>query len=381
MVIPGIISFLEHIKRYKNRKIGILTHQAACTLNFEFTLVAILNKGLDVKVVFAPEHGFFSEEQDQKPVNNAQLYGIPVISLYKHTPMPDKEQLSLIDTLIIDLVDVGARYYTYVWSSVLLLKELSGRDIEVIILDRPNPLGGEFMEGFILRKEFFSFVGLLPVPVVHGMTIGELLLMARDFYNIDLKITVYPVKGWKRDMKYQDTGLWFIPPSPNMPYITTSMVYPGMCLLEATNISEGRGTTRPFEMFGAPFIDPFKLVKALGDVEGAVVRPYYFIPTFNKYAGMRVGGGFVHVMDPDRYRPFEFGIKLLATLNRLYPDEFRFKDPPYEFEYEKMPIDILTGSDFIRKNIDNLNMKELGALWQKDIEKFKKMREQYLLYA
>ncbi len=381
MVLPGIVSFLVTIKQYKGRKIGIITHQAACTPDFEFSVWAMLKKGLKIEIIFSPEHGFFSEEQDQKPVGDSELFGIPVKSIYGDTLVPDRETLSNLDTLVIDIVDVGTRYYTYVWSAVLVLKELSGMDIEVVVLDRPNPLGGEFLEGPLLKEEFFSFVGLLPIPVVHGMTVAELLLFAREYYKLDLDIKVYPLKNWKRRMLFHETGLAFIPPSPNMPFLNTAFVYPGMCLLEATNVSEGRGTTRPFEIFGAPFIDPFQLVGRLKDVKGAVVRPYYFIPTFNKYAGAKLGGGFIHVTSFKEFRPFEFGVRLLGILKELYPDVFEFTGPPYEYEYDKMPIDILTGDDFIRKNISLVPLEEMKAMWEKDIELFREQRENFLLYA
>ncbi len=381
MVVPGIVSFLEISKRYKNRKIGVLSHQAACTSDFKFSVKAIWDAGLDIRYVFAPEHGFFSEEQDQEPVNNSEFFDIPVISLYGESLVPQEEVLSTLDTVIIDLVDIGTRYYTYVWTSILMLKQISGRDIEVIVLDRPNPLGGEFLEGPVLKEEYFSFVGLLPIPVIHGMTMAELLSFGVDYYGLDVNLNVFPVKGLKRSMLFCDTGLPFIPPSPNIPFLSTAFVYPGMCLLEATNISEGRGTTRPFEIFGAPFIDPFELVNELGHINGAIVRPYYFIPTFNKYAGQKVGGGFVHVISFPEFHPFEFAIRLLKTIINMYPDKFVFKGPPYEYEYEKMPIDILTGSDFIRKNINSLRFEEMSGLWQKDLELFRNKRDKYLLYA
>ncbi len=381
MVYPGLYTFLEDGKTYLNKRIALLSHQAACDIRYRFVAEILLEKGFNVTLIFSPEHGFFSEEQDQKPVSNRKLWGIPVHSLYGKSLVPPQELLNTFDVLVVDLVDVGTRYYTYIWTTVLLLKELSGKDKKVIVLDRPNPLGGNHIEGPMLREDFFSFVGLLPLPVVHGMTFGELVKYAIDYYKLDIDVEVFPLKNYKRAMIFFDTGLDFIPPSPNMPYISTAYVYPGMCLLEATNISEGRGTTRPFEIFGAPFIDPFQLIKTIGEVEGAIIRPYYFIPTFNKYRGKLVGGGFVHVYNFGKFRPFYFGIKLIKSIKQLYGDRFKFKDPPYEYEEKKMPFDILTGSDYIRKHIDTTSMEEFKSMWKRDEERFRNLRDRYLIYA
>ena len=381
MIYPGLYSFIEKKQALKKIRFAVLSHQAACDLNYRFTVRLLLNEGFNIVVIFSPEHGFFSEEQDQKFVPHRMLWKIPVFSLYGENLVPPDELLRKFDALIIDLVDIGARYYTYIWTAVLFLKRLSGKDKKVFVLDRPNPLGGDFIEGPILKEKYFSFVGLLPLPVVHGMTFGELIKYAVDYYKLDVDVEICPVKGYKRSMGFYEFGLDFIPPSPNMPFITTAYVYPGMCLLEATNISEGRGTTRPFEVFGAPFVNPFELVEYLGFVDGAVVRPYYFIPTFNKYKGMLIGGGFIHVKNFKRFKPFSFGIKLIKAIRELYGDKFKFRSPPYEYEKEKMPFDILTGSDFIRKHIDKLSLEDFESIWEKDVEKFRDIRERYLIYA
>ncbi len=381
MVYPGLYAFLEKIDKYRNAKFAVLSHQAACDLKYRFTVEVLLKHGLDIVAIFSPEHGFFSEVQDQKPVSDRTLWGLPVYSLYGKSLVPPDDLLDRFDTLLVDLVDIGTRYYTYIWTTVLLLKKLSKSGKKVIILDRANLLGGDFLEGPVLREDYFSFVGLLPLPVVHGMTFGELVKYAIDYYKLDIDIEIFPLRNYKRNMSFHDLGIDFIPPSPNMPHINTAFVYPGMCLLEATNISEGRGTTRPFEIFGAPFIDPFELVEHIGPVEGAVIRPYYFIPTFNKYRGRLCGGGFIHVYDFKKFRPFSFGVRLIKTIKSLYGEKFEFKKPPYEYEDEKMPFDILTGSDYIRKNIDIFSLEDFEREWEKEVEEFKNIRERYLIYA
>lgn len=289
-----------------------------------------------------------------------------------------------IDALVIDLQDVGARYYTFIWTMELCLQACCDESKSVVILDRPNPLGGKIIEGPVLNKDFSSFVGLRPLPVRHGMTMGEIALYLREIFYPSLDIHVIPMTNWERQMWFDDTGLPWIMPSPNMPTLDTATVYPGMCLLEGTNLSEGRGTTRPFEIFGAPFIDPDKLFKRLKDFKlpGVIFRPLYFQPTFQKHAGRLCGGAQIHVTNREKFMPFKTGVAIIKAIHDLYPDSFQWKQPPYEYETEKPPIDILTGSDKIRKYIEKgLTLNKMEDWWVEGYQSFdKNVRKEFLLY-
>jgi len=269
-------------------------------------------------------------------------YGVPVNSLYGRTRVPTDSMLSGADCVLVDLVDVGSRYYTYIYSMALTMRKCAEIGIPVAVTDRPNPLGTTLVEGPLLDKEFCSFVGMYPIPVRHGLTTGELALL---FARIDglPEPTV---------LKLEKQPRWVMP-SPNMPTRDTALVYPGMCLLEATNLSEGRGTTRPFEVFGAPWLDPWKLCDDLNDslfMKGAVLRPHFFIPTFNKHSGVKCAGAQIHVTDESVFRPFLAGLGILNSCFRN--TETRWNNPPYEYEYEKMPIDILAGGGHVRSAVN-----------------------------
>ncbi len=378
----GLDEFLKDIDKYKGRKLAVLANQASCNRNFENILDILLASGLTVNLLYTPEHGFFSEEQDQKNVGDTVLHNIPAKSLYGKRLVPYKEEIDKFDTLIIDIQDIGTRYYTYLWTALLLIKYLNGKDKEIIVLDRPNPLGGEIVQGPVLDVDNFSFVGLLPIPVRHGMTIAELLKFGVDFYKLDVNLITYKMAGWKRAMMFKDTGIPFIPTSPNIPCIETAFLYPGICLLEATNLSEGRGTTRPFNIVGAPFIDPFKLATGLKSLPGIAVRPFYFRPTFNKYKGKLCGGIYFHVIDYRALKPFESALKLIHEVMALYKDQFQFLPPPYEYETEKMPFDILTGKTQIRELLlQNGDIEQISEIWEDELSEFSDIRSQYLLYV
>jgi uncharacterized protein YbbC (DUF1343 family) len=240
---------------------------------------------------------------------------------------------------------VGARYYTFVWTMYLAMRACERENIRVVVFDRPNPINGVTVEGPKLNPDYRSFVGMHPIPVRHGKTIGELAMQFRDEFFSKCALTVLPMKNWERAMWFDQTGLPWVMPSPNMPTLTTATVYPGMCLLEGTNVSEGRGTTRPFEIFGAPWIDPEKLCRELNGLKlsGTHFREMFFQPMFHKFSGQLCGGAQLHVTDRDAFRPFETGVEVIRCIRRIYANHFQWKSPPYEYEYERLPIEVLLG--------------------------------------
>jgi len=297
---------------------------------------------------FGPQHGFLGQTQDNmvewQSYQHPRL-GIPVYSLYGEHREPSAEMLKHVDVLLVDLQDIGARYYTFIWTLYLCMRACEKHGVQVAVLDRPNPINGMTTEGPTLDSAYKSFVGMHPLPVRHGRTIGELARQFRDEAFPDCRLSVLPMKNWERAMWFDQTGLPWVMPSPNMPTLDTATVYPGMCLLEATNISEGRGTTRPFEIFGAPFIEAEILCRELNDIKlpGAFFRENYFQPTFHKFAGELCRGAQLHVVDRNLFRSFQTGVEIIRCIRKLYPEAFAWKQPPYEYEYEKLPIQILLG--------------------------------------
>lgn len=333
-----------------------------------------------------PQHGFRGETQDNMVEWDGYVdtdTGLPVFSLYGETRRPTEEMLSLLDVLVVDLQDVGARYYTFIHTLALAMEACSQSGKELIVLDRPNPIGGISVEGTVLHPEFRSFVGLYPLPIRHGMTVGELANYFNGEFRIDCDLTVVPMEGWIRDMYFDGTRLPWVLPSPNMPCLETAIVYPGSCLLEGTNVSEGRGTTRPFEFSGAPWVDPAALVAELNrlDLSGVVFRPTHFCPTFHKWSGDLVGGVQIHVTDRRAFRPFRTGLALVSLYRRFGAERFRWKAPPYEYEYKLLPFDILCGTDQVRLLIESGEaIEEMEAAWKQELLDFCDIRKKYLLY-
>jgi len=271
--------------------------------------------------------------------------GIPIYSLYGEHREPTADMLKALDVLLVDLQDIGARYYTFIWTLYLCMRACEKTGVAVLVLDRPNPINGTTTEGPLLDPTYKSFVGLHPIPVRHGKTIGELAQQFRDEAFPDCQLSILPMKNWRRAMWFDQTGLPWVMPSPNMQALDTATVYPGMCLLEGTNISEGRGTTRPFEIFGAPFIETELLCRELNHrkLPGVFFRENYFQPTFHKFAGELCGGAQIHVLDRKKFRPFLTGVEIIKFIRKNYPQQFQWKQPPYEYEWKKLPIEILIG--------------------------------------
>ncbi len=367
-------------------RIGLCTNNACCDSRLKPTIALFAEqKCVNLTVVFAPEHGLYGALQDQ--VKTGDSYDnknkITISSLYGRTFAPDRKILEKIDILVIDLQDIGTRYYTFLWSALLMIKWTTSLKKKVFVLDRPNPLDGKRVQGPVLEPAYSSFVGLYPIPIRHGMTIGELCTMINSEFSLGADIQIVKMKGWLRNYYFDDTGLRWTVPSPNMPSFDTALVYPGMCLLEGTNISEGRGTTRPFEIFGAPWIDAFEFVKAIKNkTRGVDFRPLYFIPTFSKYKGKPCGGAQIYVTNRNTFDPAATGLEIIRTIRALYPSKFRWRRPPYEFEKHKLPIDILLGNSWIRKALENnKSIASIKGKWQRNLDRFKKMRKRYLLYT
>lgn len=338
--------------RDKKLRLGALLHPASVNARLETTL-SVLERHhgelFALSALFGPQHGFGGTTQDNmiewESFPHPRL-GCPVFSLYGEHREPTPAMLDTIDVLLVDLQDVGSRYYTFVWTLYLCLRACAARGIPVVVCDRPNPLNGVAVEGTPQLPDYLSFVGLHPLPVRHAMTMGEMAAKFRDEVIPGVDLQVLPMEGWRRDMWFDETGLPWVMPSPNMPTLDTATVYPGMCLFEGTNVSEGRGTTRPFEIFGAPWIDAERLCAALKERElpGVLFREWCFEPTFQKHARNLCQGAHLHVTDRDRFEPWRTGLEILRTIRGLWPRHFEWKEPPYEYEYEKLPIEILLGA-------------------------------------
>jgi uncharacterized protein YbbC (DUF1343 family) len=376
----------RHLSLLRGKRIGLLAHQASVTRDLSHAAPLLAGvRGTQLVRLFAPEHGLWGAAQDHAEIATTTdpLTGLPVGSLYGERRAPAAEMLAGLDALVVDLQDVGARYYTFVWTLALAMHECGRAGVRVIVLDRPNPLGGERVEGNIPDRAFASFVGLYPLPARHGFTIGEL---ARRFiveHGVRCDITVATMRGWQRRMLWEDTGLPWVPPSPNMPTPDTARVYPGACLIEGTNLSEGRGTTRPFEWIGAPYLDPHRYAEALNGLglPGVRFRPARFIPTFHKWAGEPCGGVQLHVTDGKRFKPFLTGVAEILVARRQAPGAFQWKQPPYEFEHEKLPIDILFGTDGIRRQIERGDdLFAIERAWKRALPLYLRRRSPFMLY-
>jgi uncharacterized protein YbbC (DUF1343 family) len=347
---------LDHLpelwpKKLRGVRLGALLHPASMSARLEHAssiLARHQHELFRLAALFGPQHGYLGQTQDNmvewEGYEHPELH-IPVYSLYGQDREPTSEMLGSIDVLVIDLQDVGARYYTFIWTMYLCMRACERAGVHVVVLDRPNPINGLTIEGPVLNPDYRSFVGLHPVAVRHGQTIGELARKFRDEEFRNCQLTVLPMQNWDRAMWFDDTGLPWVMPSPNMPALSTATVYPGMCLLEGTNISEGRGTTRPFEIFGAPFINAQTLCRDLNalNLPGVFFRENYFQPTFQKFAGEICGGAQLHVTDRMKFQPFRTGVEIIKRIRQSYPDEFQWKQPPYEYEWKRLPIEILIG--------------------------------------
>jgi uncharacterized protein YbbC (DUF1343 family) len=308
---------------------------------------------------------------------------VPVYSLYSETREPTAEMLRDIDVLVVDLQDVGTRVYTFVYTMANCMRAAARHGVRVVVCDRPNPIGGEAVEGALLREPWTSFVGQFPIPLRHGMTIGELARLFNDEFGIACALDVVPMAGWQRRRYFDDTQLPWVIPSPNLPTLDSAIVYPGAVLFEGTTLSEGRGTTRPFELIGAPWIDGERLADAMNarGLDGVHFRPAFFEPTFQKHARQTCGGVQLHVTDRERFAPVRAAVQLIAGFHQQDPARFAWRQPPYEYEHDKEPIDILYGSDRLRATLANgSDVDALIRSWAPDEDAFRRQRQPFLLY-
>jgi uncharacterized protein YbbC (DUF1343 family) len=339
-----------------------------------------------LSALFGPQHGFRSDVQDNMiETGHGQdcTRRVPVYSLYSETREPTAAMLAGLDALVIDLQDVGSRIYTFIYTMANCLIAARKHGVKAIVCDRPNPIGGVDVEGPVLVRGYESFVGQYPIPMRHGMTIGELALLFNTEFGIGADLQIIKMEGWSREMYFDATGLPWVIPSPNMPTLDTAIVYPGTVLFEGTNLSEGRGTTRPFEIVGAPGVVAERFAEAMNlrRLPGVHFRPAVFEPTFQKHAKTTCAGCQIHVLDRGAFRPVESGVALIAAFRAADGSEFAWRKPPYEYEHDKMPIDILAGSSELREQIEGgVTPEEIARSWTLPVEAFMKARKRYLLY-
>ncbi|NLJ75250.1 MAG: DUF1343 domain-containing protein [Firmicutes bacterium] len=379
VVQPGVENFVNNLSYYiGTRQIGLITNPSAVNSNLESTL-NLLTQTNQVRALFGLEHGIRGNVQAGDKVESYTdgQTGLPVYSLYGTTRELTFEMLQEVDCLVFDIQDVGCRYYTYLYSLLYILKGAKPFGLPIFVLDRPNPLGGQIVGGNLLEEEYISFVGG-PIPIRYGLTIGELAHYFNEVYGIGAQLTVVPMEGWQRSYLWEHTGLSWVPPSPNIPTVDTVKVYPGMCLFEGTNVSEGRGTTRPFEIIGAPWIDGEELGRKMNgkNIPGVTFRAAYFTPMFSKYAGELCQGVQVHIRDETVFEPIQTALHLLEVLRTDYP-EFSFVEPPHRRYF----FDLLAGTAQLRTVLqEKESVTVILEKWEKEAEEFNAVRRQYLLY-
>lgn len=391
-VATGLDRLLADPSRLAGRRYGILAHGASITRDGRpIHLALAASPAGPPRALFGPEHGYYGTEQDMiAAVGGTDPWtGAPTLSLYgdsEQTLRPCPCAFEGLDVLLIDLQDVGSRYYTYAATGIWAAEAAMAAGCEVWVLDRPNPLGGEAIEGNLLGAGYESFVGAFRLPVRHGLTLGELFRLEaarRPWSGMQSYFSVWYMEGWRRGMTWEETGLPWIAPSPNMPTPTTARVYPGGCLVEATELSEGRGTTRPFQLTGAPFVDPKRLADELNGrhLPGVTFVPNYFRPQFQKHKGAVCGGVELLVTDPEILESYRTGIELLAAVHRLWPDDFAWREAPYEFVADRPAIDLLTGGPDCRQAIESgKGLEDWMAAWKRDEAAFREERREILLY-
>jgi uncharacterized protein YbbC (DUF1343 family) len=368
------------------RTVGLVSNPASIDASFCHVVERAERAGVRIGALFGPQHGFRSDLQEnmiESPHGSDARRRIPVFSLYSETREPTAEMLAGLDALVIDLQDVGTRIYTYIYTMANCLRAARRHGLPVVVCDRPNPIGGVAVEGPMLEPGFESFVGQYPIPMRHGLTVGEAARLFNDQFGIGAKLEVVAMPRWQRRQWFDQTGLPWVMPSPNLPTLESAVVYPGTVLFEGTNVSEGRGTTRPFELVGAPWVDaePFAAAMNARRLPGVHFRPAVFEPTFHKHAGVSCGGCQIHVTDREAFQPVAAGVALLEAFRETDPQAFAWREPPYEYEAVKPPIDILSGSSRLREVLDGAGRAaDLAEAWPDALQDFQAIRGRVLLY-
>jgi len=384
----GVEKLLEHPGNFvRDSRVGLICNQAS--VNHEYRHVAdLLFEHPDIKLTafFGPQHGIRGDLQDNMIETDHSIdrkTGLPIYSLYSETREPTEAMLQEIDVLVFDMQDVGCRIYTFMYTMANCMIAARKYGKRVVVCDRPNPITGKMVEGNVLEPEFASFVGQYSIPTRHGMTPGELAKLFNNHFNINCDLEVITMNGWQRSFWLDNTDAPWVLPSPNMPTLDSATVFPGSVHFEGTQVSEGRGTTRPFELIGAPYIDPEVYSDSLNSIalKGVYFRACMFQPTFQKHGGVTCGGVQIHVIDREIFEPVKTGVAMVKTAFDLYPAGFRWKEPPYEYVYDKNPFDVISGTDKIRKAFENnSDLEDLVASWQRPLQQFMEVREQHLLY-
>lgn len=371
----------------KGSRVGLVCNQASVdhSLNHSADILKGV-EGVNLTALFGPQHGIRGDLQDnmiETPHTKDAETGLPVYSLYSETREPTEEMLRDVDVIVCDLQDVGCRIYTFVYTMANCMRVARKLGKRFVVCDRPNPIGGLAVEGNILEQEFESFVGQYPLPTRHGMTSGELARMFNEHWGIGCDLEVVPLEGWTRDLWFDETDIPWVLPSPNMPTLDSATVFPGTVHLEGTQLSEGRGTTRPFELVGAPYVFAAELARHLEaqNLPGVKFRPTNFQPTFQKHSGVTCGGVQIHVLEREAFKPVLTGVSIVKACFDLYGDSFQWKEPPYEYVFDKNPFDVISGTDRLRKAFERgVSLEELELSWREGLDIFQSKRENFLLY-
>lgn len=371
----------------KGSRVGLVCNQASVNHALDHAAdVLRATEGVNLTALFGPQHGIRGDLQDnmvESPHATDTETGLPVYSLYSETREPTEEMLQDVDVIVCDLQDVGCRIYTFVYTIANCMRVARRLGKRVVVCDRPNPIGGVAVEGNLLENGFESFVGQYPLPTRHGMTAGELARMFNEHWGIDCELEVVPLEGWSRDLWFDETDVPWVLPSPNMPTLDSATVFPGTVHLEGTQVSEGRGTTRPFELVGAPYIEAGELARTLESkgLPGVKFRPTNFQPTFQKHAGKTCGGVQIHVLNRQEFKPVLTGVAVVKAIYDLYGENFRWKEPPYEYVFDKNPFDVISGTDGLREAFERGDMlEEIQESWRPGLENFLAERAEFLLY-
>lgn len=377
----------EKIELLRGARVGLVCNQASVDHDFRHAADRCHeNPDVNLTALFGPQHGIRGDVQDNMIETEHAVdrkTSLPVYSLYSETREPTEQMLREVDVIVCDLQDIGTRIYTFIYTIANCMRAAKEFGKRVIVCDRPNPINGVQLEGNILDPAFASFVGQFPLPTRHGMTAGELALLFNNHFGIDCELEVVAIKGWSREMWYDDTDSPWVFPSPNMPTLDSATVFPGTVHVEGTQMSEGRGTTRTFELVGAPYIDADAYADALAtlDLPGVAFRSCVFMPTFQKHAGKACGGVQIHVLDRQQFQPVKTGIAVIKTAFDMYGDDFRWKEPPYEYEYERNPFDVIAGTSKVREAFEmGDDLDTVAESWEAPLADFARDREAFLLY-